>query len=243
MRQNEKKKRKDRTAATIMLCFCLLALTSVFTIKASIDKVARSAGNLPVTQDTSLPTETETEADADANAETKIKDESVAPPAETPEEAPVSTEIPTVDSEPAPETPGFLCPMDMANAQVVKPFSMDMVVYNMTLDQYMTHPGVDIEAPMNSGVKAVADGQVTAVYEDDAYGITIEITHENGFRSRYANLGTRQMVEQGDSVKRGQQLSVIGQSALCESIDKCHLHFELYQGEQLLDPATYIDFS
>ena len=40
----DKKKKKDKVAALLMLCFCLIALTSVFTIKASIDKVAESAG-------------------------------------------------------------------------------------------------------------------------------------------------------------------------------------------------------
>ena len=57
-----------------------------------------------------------------------------------------------------------------------KDYSMDMVVYNLTLDQYMTHPGIDLEAPSGSSVKAIADGTITDIYEDDAYGTTIEIS-------------------------------------------------------------------
>ena len=37
MRQD--KKQKDRPAAALVLCFCLMAIVSVFVVKASIDKV------------------------------------------------------------------------------------------------------------------------------------------------------------------------------------------------------------
>ena len=47
MRQAEKKKGKDKTPAALMLCFCLIALVSVFTIKASIDKISESAPDVP----------------------------------------------------------------------------------------------------------------------------------------------------------------------------------------------------
>ena len=50
MRQVEKKKGKDKVAAALVLCFCLIALTSIFTIKASIDKISESAGDVPVTK-------------------------------------------------------------------------------------------------------------------------------------------------------------------------------------------------
>ena len=132
--------------------------------------------------------------------------------------------------------------MDMTIAAVSKEYSMDMVIYNTTLDQYMTHPGIDIEGPMNSGIKAIADGTITDIYQDDAYGTTIEITHANGLISKYANLESNKLVEKGDTVTKGQHIANIGQSGLYESMEKCHLHFELYQDGQLVNPAEYIDF-
>lgn len=50
MRQIDKKKKKDKVAAVLMLCFCLIALTSIFTIKASINKISESAEDVPVTK-------------------------------------------------------------------------------------------------------------------------------------------------------------------------------------------------
>lgn len=241
MRQVDKKKKKDRVAATIMLCFCLIALTSIFTIKASIDKISNSANNLPVAQE--APTkQTDAEEIPPAEDETTGSD-TVASQEEddTAEEA--SAEIPTVDSrETDSDASQYLCPMDMEIAEVAKSYSMDMVIYNMTLDQYMTHPGIDIEGPMKSGVKAIADGTVTDIYEDDAYGTTIVITHEGGIVSKYSNLETGKLIEKGDPVTKGQQISTIGQTALYESMDKCHLHFELYKDGELVNPTEYIPF-
>lgn len=228
MRQAEKKKGKDKVAAVLMLCFCVIALTSIFTIKASIDKISQNTPDVPVT------TETPTEQTSDAEQpETEKPDEE---PAET-----SSAEIPTVDSrEQTVEKSSFITPVDMATAKVSKEYSMDMVIYNLTLDQYMTHPGIDFEAPAGSGVKAVADGTVTDIYNDDAYGITIEITHKDGYISRYCCLSTDKMAEKGDTVKKGQIISNVGKSALYESMDKTHLHFELLKNGKLQDPSKLL---
>ena len=244
MRHTDRKKEKDKVAAMIMLCFCVIALTSIFTIKASIDKVSKSVGDLPVTQNTATepleedltdqPEEPDTTAEAD-NPEKGAADEAV-------EETTAGSAI--VDSLDAPQNAvEYLCPMDMEIASVTKDFSMDMVVYNTTLDQYMTHPGIDIEGPAGSGVKAIADGTITDTYLDDAYGITIEITHANGLISVYRNLESDQLVEKGDTVTKGQHIANVGQSALYESMEKCHLHFEVYQDGELANPAEYVDFA
>ena len=35
----QERKQKDKTAAVLVLCFCLMALVSVFAVKANIDKL------------------------------------------------------------------------------------------------------------------------------------------------------------------------------------------------------------
>lgn len=240
MRHTDRKKEKDRTAIVIMLCLCVIALTSIFTIKASIDKVSKSAGELPVTQE--MPTTQQPESKD--NTEDIPEGKEPAPQSSRDKEVSVPAEPSVVDStESQTETIEYLCPVNMETAAVTKDYSMDMVIYNTTLDQYMTHPGVDIEAPKNSGVLAIADGMITDVYQDDAYGATIEITHDNGLRSKYANLESAELVEKGDTVTKGQHIGNVGQTALYESMEKCHLHFEMYKGDTLTDPAEFIDFS
>ena len=239
MRHTDRKKEKDRTAITIMLCLCVIALTSIFTIKASIDKVSKSANELPVTQEISVKTtqeEEEKEAATTEKTEDKTEDKE--------DNISASSETSVVDStESTSDSTEYLCPVNMENAVITKEYSMNMVIYNTTLDQYMTHPGIDIEAPKNSGVLAIADGTVTEVYQDDAYGTTIEITHEHGLRSKYANLESAELVEKGDTVTKGQHIGNVGQTALYESLEKCHLHFEIYQDDTRIDPAEIIDFS
>ena len=39
MRQAQKKKEKDKVAIVLMLAFCVIALTSIFTVKSNIDKI------------------------------------------------------------------------------------------------------------------------------------------------------------------------------------------------------------
>ena len=241
MRHAKHKKGKDRVAATIVLCFCLIALTSIFTIQASINKVNESAKNLPVNQKS--PVENNAVNDKHTNKDTETTEKSGAVKEEA-ADLPVSENISVVDStaEETPKAPSYLPPVNLNTATVSKPYSMDMVIYNKTLDQYMTHPGIDLEAPSGSGVNAIAEGTVTAVYEDDAYGTSIEITHPNGLLSKYACLETASLVEQGDTISQGQQIGTVGKTALYESLDSSHLHFELYQDGKLCDPADYITF-
>jgi len=241
MRHAKHKKGKDRVAATIVLCFCLIALTSIFTIQASIDKVNESAKNLAVDQNVAVGQTEEDTAVTDSGKKNteKTKTDGAA-------DLPVSQKIPTVDSVQQPKSEknasDWLPPMSLNTASVLKDYSMDMVIYNKTLDQYMTHPGIDLEAPSGSSVNAIADGTVTAVYEDDAYGTAIEITHADGLMSKYACLETAALIEEGDTVSQGQQISTIGKTALYESLDPAHLHFEMYKDGQLCNPADYITF-
>ena len=229
MRQAEKKKGKDKVAAVLMLCFCLIALVSIFTIKSSIDKIAKSAGDVPTATET--PTKPQLDEQTDSPTEEALDEN------ENSEET--ASNIPTVEKQTKKKT-SFASPIDMSTAKISKEYSMDMVIYNLTLDQYMTHPGLDFEAPQGSGVKAVADGTITEVYTDDAYGITIEITHQGGYISRYCNLATDKLCEKGDTVKKGQVISNIGKSALYESMDKAHLHFELLKNGKVCDPTKVI---
>ena len=213
MRQAEKKKGKDKVAAVLMLCFCLIALVSIFTIKSSIDKIAKSAGDVPTATET--PTKPQLDEQTDSPTEEALDEN------EKSEET--ASNIPTVDSQKqTKKKTAFASPMDMSTAKISKEYSMDMVIYNLTLDQYMTHPGLDFEAPQGSGVKA------------------IEITHQGGYISRYCNLATDKLCEKGDTVKKGQVISNIGKSALYESMDKAHLHFELLKNGKVCDPTKVI---
>lgn len=155
--------------------------------------------------------------------------------------------VPTVDSRDTP-APGPESSQDsqrgMANpvegGVIAKGYSGNELVYNATLDQYMVHQGVDIEATPDTPVTAIKGGTVTKVYNDDKLGITIEISHGSGYMTRYCNLSTDRMVEEGDVVEAGDVISGVGITALFESNDPPHLHFEVLQDGIPIDPAQFI---
>lgn len=224
MRQAQKKKEKDKVAIVLMLAFCIIALTSIFTVKANIDKVNKTK-DVPVSENAG------TEEPSDSGSQKSD-------PASQ-----VSGKVPTVDSlDSEPAVSAFQFPVKHENAQVTNPYSMDKLIYSVTLDQYMTHCGVDIEAPEDSQVVAVADGTVTAVYEDDRYGTSIEITHPGDIVSVYSNLSTAEMVETGDVVSGGQIIGGVGSTGLFESLEPAHLHFEMLKGGAYVNPGDFIKF-
>ena len=234
MRQAQRKKEKDKIAVALMLAFCVIALTSVFTIKSNIDKINGSGGDVTVSDQTPVGYK----GAAPAEEKPSVLD----PDADT-----VSGQIPVVESapqnQPAPEASMFINPVRSDEAYVTNEFSMDYLIYSVTLDQYMTHCGIDIEAPEDTQVVAAAPGTVTAVYEDDRYGTSVEITHDDGMITIYSNLSTSDMVETGDTVEQGQIISGVGVSGLFESLEPAHLHLEMLKDGVYVDPAEYIKFN
>lgn len=231
MRQTNNKKKRDKVAAVIMLSFCLIALTSIFTIKANIDKLSNNAKNVVVDKSSSTA----------EKAETKVKSEDKDKSDETQASAAVNASTPTVDSKKqVPETAIFKCPIAEGKGEILKEYSMDMIIYSVTLDQFMTHPGLDIKADENTPVNAIAAGTVTDILEDDCYGSTVEITHPNGYISRYCNLADKRSVEKGDSVVQGQVLGKVGRSGMYESLEPAHLHLEILKSGKTCNPKKFI---
>ena len=222
MRQNKiEKKSKDRVAIALVLCFSVVALASIFTVKSSLDKI--NSGN-----DTNIPKVNKTEEQSvtkqvptvdsmdnsknqKGTADGKDSTDKVASPWIVPTEGIISLE-----------------------------YSTDVPIYSKTLDQYMVHNGIDISASLDAQVKAAAGGTIVNVYKDDKLGTTIKINHGNGFITTYSNLSIDSMVEQGDVVKKGDVISGVGDTGLFESLDGPHLHFEMEKDGQLVNPADYL---
>ncbi len=232
MRQTQKKKEKDKTAIVLALCFSVMALTSIFVVKANIDKINENATNVLVSE------EAKTEQDESTAPDTEEDKEK-----ETLSSTEASSHIPTVDSLTKDEnTTKYVSPVQDPNATVTSPFSMDKLIYSVTLDQYMTHCGIDIEAPEDCQVLAIEEGTVTSIYNDDRYGTSIEITHPDKIVSIYSNLSTAEMVEVGDVVKKGQIIGGVGSTGLFESLEPSHLHFEIIKDGAYVNPEEYVSF-
>ena len=87
-----------------------------------------------------------------------------------------------------------------------------MPIYWETLDQYMTHDGIDLAAPAGTSVKTCASGTVTRIEKDDRYGMIVEISHGNDLLSLYGNLAEDDLVELGEVVSRGDVIGKVGKN-------------------------------
>ncbi|MBO4611077.1 MAG: M23 family metallopeptidase [Bacteroidales bacterium] len=102
---------------------------------------------------------------------------------------------------------------------------------------YVQHDGLDFILSQGDPVYATADGKVSLVEQSNkGHGNRITITHKGGYVTRYAHLSTMN-VKQGQNVRRGQKIGAIGMTG---SSYAPHLHYEVLNGGELLDPINYI---
>lgn len=118
--------------------------------------------------------------------------------------------------------------------------SRDVLLYDRTMADWRTHDGWDIQANLGGHVLAAANGTVSAIYQDDLYGTTVEISHGSGLVSCYANLAETPTVAVGDAVQVGDVIGAVGETALCEVGEAYHLHFAMKLNGKSADPADFL---
>ena len=126
------------------------------------------------------------------------------------------------------------------SGSVERGYSMEALLYDRTMADWRSHNGWDIAAELGTQVAAVADGVVSRVYTDDLYGTVVEIQHPNGLRSVYANLAAVPTVIMGQQVSGGDILGAVGDTALGEIGEVCHLHFAMEDDTGAVDPALWL---
>lgn len=132
----------------------------------------------------------------------------------------------------------FITPI---KGEILRDFSPDSLVYSNTLEEWVTHNGIDIKADKTSVVVASCDGKVSSITNDPRYGLTVIIEHKNGFQTIYRNLLTAEFVVEGEEVSQGQTIGTVGNTAAFEIADDDHLHFEMLENGEYVDPKNYID--
>jgi len=121
--------------------------------------------------------------------------------------------------------------------ETMKEYSMDKVIYSKTLDMWKTHDGIDIKASIGAEVKASEKGVVERVYEDNLYGYSVIINHQNGIKTIYRNLDNEILVKEKEELEKGTVIGRIGNTANSECKDESHLHFEVIQNSQIVNPS------
>jgi len=102
------------------------------------------------------------------------------------------------------------------------------------------HEGIDIGAKFRTPVVAVADGYVTSVSENNLGGKIIFLRPSGGnYNFYYAHLDS-QIVRQGQDVKTGEILGLIGNTGNARTTVP-HLHFGVYTSSGAIDPFPFIN--
>lgn len=98
------------------------------------------------------------------------------------------------------------------------------------------HRGVDIAASAGTEIRAAAGGIVSWAGAREGYGRVVEITHGNGYMTRYAH-NARNLVGVGERVQQGDAIALLGASGRATGP---HLHFEVWQDGRPVDPQRFI---
>lgn len=149
---------------------------------------------------------------------------------------PATETIPQETAQPPVELK-FIAPV---SGDIIKDFAIDTLIYSNTLEEWTTHPGIDVAANRTSIVVAAEMGTVETIKNDPRYGITVTIAHLNGFKTVYSNLLTTEFVSEGSVVEKGQTIATVGDTASFEVADETHLHFEMYKDGTLVNPTIYL---
>ncbi len=98
------------------------------------------------------------------------------------------------------------------------------------------HEGIDIAAPVGTPIIAPADGVVKKIQSKRDFGVTIEISHSEGFETIYAHC-QNPAVRQGQFIRRGDVIAFVGTSG---KITGPHLHYEIRIDGIPINPLDYI---
>ena len=221
------KKLKINRTAVVSACVLVAAVVIVCAVAISNN---RTKDKTP-TNDTRPPVTTEG-TEKTSNGENTDK---------TPE-----TEKPTVDNTPTPSTPvddslpSFVLPV---SGSLMKKHDAANQVYSTTMNDYRVHLGIDIVTDESASVYAAADGKIEKIWEDVRMGHCIAIKHNGDSYTIYKNLSETlpEGIAEGVSVRSGQLIASVGESAMIEIAEEPHLHFEMTVDNLAVDPLEYFD--
>lgn len=111
--------------------------------------------------------------------------------------------------------------------------------YSGALNEWYFNPGITIAAKAGTPVHAAWAGTVTKVADNPAMGMTVTVADGNSYNTVYGHLG-QVSVKQGQMISQGQVLGTVGGNDIYSHQTGSHLDFQVYRGNQAMDPETYL---
>jgi murein DD-endopeptidase MepM/ murein hydrolase activator NlpD len=98
------------------------------------------------------------------------------------------------------------------------------------------HSGTDLVAPHGTAILTAASGTVTFAGAKAGYGNVVEVTHGEGFMTRYGHLASIS-VRLGQSVSTGQTIGGMGSTGRSTGT---HLHYEVWFNDTVYDSGNFL---
>ena len=104
---------------------------------------------------------------------------------------------------------------------------------------YIQNTGIDYIGENVFDVVSILNGVVIDVKEDEELGKSVEIRHDNGMISIYQSL-SEVFVKKDDTISQGFLIGKSGENKLDKDLGN-HLHFEIYDNGQAVNPLNYLN--
>lgn len=175
-------------------------------------------------------------ADAEAAAAAAPAGDAAEVPAEAPAtadepdtEADADAVAPAAAADTAPSSGGFATP---TSGRFSSPFGYRMhPVYGYS----KLHKGADIATGCGTPVVAAQDGVVESAKWNGSYGNYVVLQHGGSLSTAYAHL--EGFAVTSGSVSKGETIGYVGTTGVSTG---CHLHFEVREGGEFVDPMGYL---
>lgn len=209
---------KGARAIAVTVVLMLLVLTTII--------VATVIANRAVTDDTLPPVDSEQAGVTD------------------PEDEPQGPTTPPAEQQPS-ETPTDALPTEFllpVSGVLLSVHDSDLQVFSPTMQDYRVHLGIDIATVAGATVSAMADGTVSQIWDDVRMGRCVAIKHAGDSYTIYKNLVAEhpEGITVGATVKTGDAIGTVGDSAMVEIASEPHLHLEMTVKGIQVDPTDYL---
>lgn len=98
------------------------------------------------------------------------------------------------------------------------------------------HKGIDLAAPMNSPIRAIAEGTVVFADRYKGYGNLVVIDHGDGLTSHYGHCHEINVAPL-EHIAAGQIVATVGKTG---NVTGPHLHLEIRKEGKAVDPQNYL---
>lgn len=224
----------------LAVCIIIVAATAIFVTTQNINSPDTGINNSEII----IPGEANADQGEQAKAVTGTVDKAAAANQTTAANTPAKAAVTKPKTTTTTAITKFIRPVDGA---IMKDFTRDINTFSesKTLGDIRAHKGIDFKVDKLTRVRAVADGTVCLVENNDT-GITVEISHgANGLKTRYAGLSKQGLdeISFGLKVKANEIIGLVGDPIQSECEDGAHLHFEVLKNGKSVDPTPYLKAS